>query len=72
MFGSVFRDPKEGLFKPLPGFGLKDCDPLKGDQLRGMVNWGGKSDLSALKGKTIRLKLKLFRSSLYSLRFSPD
>lgn len=54
--------------KPLPGLSLKDCDLLTGDQARGVVSWGGRSDLSALKGKAVRLKVELSRASLYSFR----
>lgn len=54
--------------QPLPGYDLADCDPLTGDQLRGTATWHGKSDLTALQGKTLRLKFELSRASLYSYR----
>lgn len=54
---------------PIPGFDLADCDPLTGDAVRGAVQWKGSSDVSALKGKPVRVKLQLERSNLYGLRF---
>lgn len=70
--GSVRVAVLDGGGKPLPGFGLKDCDPLKGDQVRSVVSWDGNSDLSSLQGRSVQLRLELFRSSVYSLRVSPD
>jgi lysophospholipase L1-like esterase len=58
--------------KSLPGFDLSDCDPHTGDQVRGIARWRGKADLSAFKGKTVRLKLELTKCSLYSFRFSAE
>lgn len=58
--------------KPLPGFDLSDCDPLTGDHVRGIARWRGKSDLAALVGKPVRLKLELTKCSLYSIRFSAE
>lgn len=53
----------------IPGFDLADCDALTGDTVRGAVQWKGSSDVSALKGKPVRVKLQLTRSNLYGLRF---
>ena len=54
--------------KPLPGFDLKDCVPLTGDQLHGVVQWNGRPDLSAINDRPVRLKLEVSRGSLYSIR----
>lgn len=58
--------------KPLPGLGLQDCDPLTGDQVRGVASWGGRADLSALSGKTVRLRVEMSRGSLFSFRVSAE
>jgi hypothetical protein len=58
--------------KPLPGLDLNDCDPLRGDKVRGVVSWKGKSDLASLRGKTIRLKIELSRGSLFSFRVAGE
>jgi hypothetical protein len=54
--------------KALPGLDLKDCDPIKGDQVRSVVSWASRADLSALKGQPIRLRLELSQCSLYSFQ----
>jgi hypothetical protein len=62
----------DGDGRPLPGMDLKDCNPVEGNQVRGAVAWGGRSDLSALKGKAVRLRIETTGGSLYSFRFSSD
>ena len=57
--------------KPLPGFGLKNCDPLTGNSVSQQVTWNKKSALTALGGKTIRLRFELTKCQLWSFRFAP-
>ncbi|MGA2501711.1 MAG: LamG-like jellyroll fold domain-containing protein, partial [Tepidisphaeraceae bacterium] len=54
--------------KPLLGFDIADCRPIKGDSLRHRVIWKG-GDLASLQGKTVRLRLKLEDAKLYALQF---
>lgn len=54
--------------QPIAGFAAADCEPLSGDRVRGAVRWKGQSDLSALKGKALRLAFELSKASLYSFR----
>ncbi len=70
--GSVRVAVLDEAGKSLPGFDLSDCDPLTGDQVRGIAHWHGKADLSPFQGKTVRLKLELTKCSLYSFRFSAE
>jgi hypothetical protein len=58
--------------RPLPGYALADQAPLVGDEIRRMVSWSGGSDLAALQGLVIRLRLHLIDADLYSLRFAPS
>ncbi|MHC4216548.1 MAG: hypothetical protein ACYSWP_24635, partial [Planctomycetota bacterium] len=55
--------------KAIPGFGLNDCDLIKTDEIRKTVTWGGKSDVSKLAGKTVRLKFQMQDAKLYALKF---
>lgn len=55
--------------KPLPGFSAEACDYMESNSVGTVVTWGGKSDLSALEGKEIRLEFKSNRTKLYSFRF---
>jgi hypothetical protein len=55
----------------LPGFALEDCDELFGDTLDRTVTWKNQSDVSALAGRPVRLRLTLGEADLYSLTFQP-
>ncbi len=59
--------------KPIPGFTLEDCKPLKGDSLRHNVMWENGPDISALrrKQKVVQLKFELINADLYALQFQP-
>ena len=48
----------------ISGFRLADCDPIARDSLDAAVKW--KQPLSSLKGRTVRLEIKLRNASLYS------
>jgi hypothetical protein len=56
--------------KPIPGYSLPECDALYGEQHSSTMTWQGKSDLSALRGKLLRVRFVLDRVSLYSFRFA--
>ena len=51
------------------GYALDDCDPIIGDDVDRTVTWAGKSDLSALAGKPVRLRFVFKEADLYSLEF---
>jgi hypothetical protein len=53
----------------LEGKTFADCDPITGDNLERIVTWRGDSDLSSWQGKPIRLRFRMRRARLYSLRF---
>jgi hypothetical protein len=56
----------------LPGFSKSDCDVLFGDTLDRTVTWQNRSDLSALAGKPICIRMFLSEADIYSLKFSDD
>ncbi len=56
--------------QPIPGFALHDCDPISGDYIAKTVTWGGKSDLSALAGRTVKLVFSLENAKLYAFQFT--
>lgn len=72
---------KKGLLKvevldadgnPMPGFTQKECVALKKtDSTKQMVSWKDAKDLSALSGRTVRLKFYLTNGDLYSFWISP-
>lgn len=53
----------------IEGYTLADCDPIFGDRLDYMVSWNGSSDVSALAGKAVRMRLHMNDTDLYSFRF---
>jgi hypothetical protein len=56
--------------KPFPGYALADCDGLSGEHLWSPMTWRGNSDVSAMRGKLIRLRFALNRVRLYAFRFA--
>jgi len=57
--------------KPLPGFTLEDCTPLTGDAIDAVVQWKGKSDVSAVTNQPVRLRFALENVDLYAFQFVP-
>jgi len=55
--------------QPIPGFALKDCLQIVGDQITRRVAWKTGSDVSKLAGRPIRLRFVMQDADLYSLRF---
>ncbi len=54
---------------PVEGFKLADCTELIGDEIERVVRWNRVSDLSRLRGTSIRLRFVLKDADLYSIRF---
>lgn len=52
----------------IPGYGLGDMDELFGDELDAVVTWKSKRDLTAFKGKPIRLHFVLHDADLFAIR----
>ena len=53
-----------------PDRAFEDCDPISGDHLDHVVTWKGESDLSAWSGHPVRLRFRMQRARLFSLRFA--
>jgi hypothetical protein len=54
--------------QPIPGFG-EASDMFRGDSVRHIVTWNGKSDSSALHGSRLPVRIRLKHGKLYSLGF---
>ena len=61
----------DGAGRNLEGFSLEDCDPINGNFLHHTVSWNGKTDLSALNGKPMRLRFVSRSTDLYAFQFAP-
>jgi len=67
--GNVATEALDADGKPIEGFTREDCDALMADEIRHTVTWKGKPVLSALEGRTIRLKFHLRQARLFSFAF---
>lgn len=56
--------------KPVPGYALEDCQPLKGDFVDQSASWKG-GDLSKLASKIVKLRFVLNDADLFALQFAP-
>jgi hypothetical protein len=68
--GSVRIEIQDEHGKPIRGFTLAEMPELFGDEFAAVATWKSGSDLAALRGKTVRLRIKLQDADLYALRFS--
>lgn len=56
--------------KPLAGYSRNDCPQIIGNEISRVVTWKGGSDISSLAGRTVRLRILMKDSDLYSLKFN--
>ena len=68
--GSISVEIQDALGKPLPGFTLSEGKVLVGDKIDQTYTWEQGADVSALAGKTIRLRFVMRLADLYSFQFS--
>ena len=54
--------------RAIPGFAAGQCTPFRGDETEALVDWGGRSDLGGLRGRTVQLRLGVEDANLYSFR----
>ena len=73
--GSVRVAICDAAGEELEGFGQGDCVPLIGNEIERGVTWrredGPSGDVSALRGRTVRLRFALVDADLYAMRFAP-
>ena len=67
--GEVRVEILRANYKRLPGYGFNDADPIKESGLDYKVSWNGSSDVSALAGKSVKLRFYFKNAKLYSFRF---
>ncbi len=59
----------DGRHAPLKGFALADADTLSTTGIDQLVSWQGRTDLSDLAGKPIRLRVHFRNAKLYAFQF---
>ncbi|MBN2295561.1 MAG: hypothetical protein JXM70_24235 [Pirellulales bacterium] len=67
--GSIRVEIQSADGKPLPGYTMKDCETILGDQIERTVTWKNSSNVSKLAGKPIRLRFIMKDADLYAIRF---
>ena len=67
--GSVQVEVQDESGQSMPGFALSDMEQLYGDELDQVIEWRDGDDLSALVGRTVRLRFVLKDADVYALRF---
>jgi len=55
--------------KPVPGFTIRDCDKIMGNDVAHIVTWRGQSDVSSLAGRALRLRLEARSAKVYAFQF---
>ena len=54
---------------PIRGHAQEDADPLWGNQPAGTVSWQGRTDLTPLQGRALRLRFTGRRVKVYAFQF---
>lgn len=70
--GTAFVELQDEHGQPIPGFTFADCEEIGGNFIDQRIYWKGKSDVSILAGKPIRLHLKLKRAKLFAFQFAQE
>lgn len=68
--GAVQIEIQDAEGRALPGFALAEMPELFGDELAAVARWKDGSDLSSLRGKAVRLRVRLRDADLFALRFA--
>lgn len=67
--GSIQVEIQDDKGSPIPGYTLADMPVLYGDELEAVARWKSGTDLHALVGKPVRLRVVMRDADLYALRF---
>jgi len=62
----VEPDSHEIRGRAVEGFSADEFDVFRGDSLAHRLSWNGRSDLSALKGRRLMLRMSLYHADMYS------
>lgn len=54
---------------PFDRYSAEAGEPLRGDQIKHIVHWNSRSDVSNLAGRLVRLRVVIENADLYSFQF---
>jgi hypothetical protein len=69
--GGIRVELQDTSGRPLPGFTLADAVETIGNEIDRAVRWKSGSDVGALAGKPVRLRLVMHDARLYAFQFRP-
>ena len=67
--GSLRVEIQDHEGRPVPGFSLDESEEIFGNSINQVAHWSGGSDLGALAGRPIRIRVVLKDADLYSIQF---
>ena len=67
--GEVRVELQDDAGRPIPGFDFDACDPIHRNHLERTVSWNGKSDISQLASRPVRIAFRLRAAKLYAFQF---
>lgn len=67
--GTTRVELRDEADRPIPGFTLNESDEIGGNYIAKTVAWRGRSDVSSLAGKPVRLHLRMRATKLYAFQF---
>jgi hypothetical protein len=50
-------------------FGIDQCDAIKGDSVRHVVTWNGRSDIGRFAGEVVRVRFEMQNAKLFAFQF---
>ena len=56
--------------QPIPGFTVEDCQMQIGNEIDRKVTWKSGTDVSALAGKPVRLRISMKDADVFSFQFT--
>ncbi len=69
--GSVRVELRDSKGKPIPGYTLRDCLEIYGDEIERTVSWKRGDDVSKLQKRGVRLRFVMKDADVYSICFKP-
>ena len=69
--GGVRVEVQDADGKPVEGLAASDCTEIYGDSTDRVVSWGARDDLTALRGRPVRLRFILKDADVYAFEFAP-
>jgi hypothetical protein len=70
--GNAFVELQDADGKAIPGFTKADCEEIGGNFIDQTVYWKGKTDVSSLARKAVRIQITMKRGKLYAFQFTKE